>query len=215
LRLYCDLCVAPRGRAEAEELARLYRLMGVRWVAVEAGDPAAARGLAEVFRAYGVEAVTRVTLEASEWGDAVKRLKRLAEEYDVVVVRPRSAEAARLAARDPRVAAVQLPPGMARYMDKSQAALLRESGAVVELRLRVLLGGGDPRLGLRGVMVAARRAAAYEAAFAVSSCARSRWEAWPPMTVVGLLVSFGVPPPVARLSVSGYCLQALRRGLRG
>ena len=209
--LYCELCIAPRGVEEARGLARLLRSLGFRWVAVDASTPERARALAEVVRGEGVEAYSRVTVEASDWSQAARMVKRLYEEVDLVAVRPRSAEAARHAARDRRVAVVQLSPGMARYMDKSEAMLLRESGSVVEVRLSTLLGGGDPRLGLRGVMVIARRAAAYEAAFAASSCARSVWEAWPPMSVVGLLASFGVPVPAARLAVTGYCLQALRR----
>ena len=209
-RLYCDLCIEPRGPEEARALARLLARLGYRLVAVEAEPLDRARALAEEVSREGLRALTRVTVEARDWAEAVKRLRRL-QGYDLVAVRPRTAEAARLAARDPRVALVQLSPGMARYMDKSQALMLREGGAAAEIRLRPLLYGGDPRQALRGFMVIARRAAAYEAPLVVSSCARSPWEAWPPATVAGLLASMGIPPGHTRLMLGGYCRIALRK----
>jgi ribonuclease P/MRP protein subunit RPP1 len=133
-------------------------------------------------------------------------VRRLALQYDIVAVKPKTAEAARLAARDPRVSLVQLPPGMARYMDKSQVAMLREGGGAIELKLLPVLYSGDPRTTLRGLMIIARRAAAYEAPLVATSGARSVWEILSPMHIRGLLVSFGLPESIAKLAVSGYPL---------
>lgn len=206
----CDLQVSPREPGEAAALAETALEMGIRLVAVEAEPLEKAKALAKTIEQHGVEAYTRFTVEAKNWVEAVKQVAKIhASGYDIVAVRPRSAEAARLAARDPRVSVIQLPPGMARYMDKSQALMLREGGAVVEVRLLPLLRGGDPRLALRGIMVITRRAAAYGAAFVVSSGARSRWELWSPASSRALLEAFGVPPNLSLLAVSGYCRQAL------
>ena len=211
----CDSLVSPRDVEEAERLASLYARIGVGMVLVEAPEPRLARDLARVFQGHGIEAYTRTTIEVKEWGRGVAEVRRAAQAYDIVVVRPRSAEVARLAARDPGVAFIQLPPGMARYMDRSQALMLREGRAAAEIRLSTLLRPGDPRRGLRGLMVIARRAAAYEAPLVVGSGARLAWEAWPPQSVVGLLVSFGVPEPLARLYVYKNCRSLVRLYLGG
>ena len=211
----CDSLVAPRDAGEAERLADLYARIGVGMVLVEAPEPRLARGLAKVFESSGVEAYTRRTVEVREWGKGVAEVRKAAQAYDIVAVRPRSAEVARLAARDPGVALIQLPPGMARYMDRSQALMLREGRAAVEIRLSTLLRPGDPRRGLRGLMVIARRAAAYEAPLVVGSGARVAWEAWPPQSAVGLLVAFGVPEPLARLYVYKNCKSLVHLYLAG
>jgi len=210
----CDLQLEPRSIEEAEAMAMLLAAMGVGVAAFEAEEVDRARAYAEAAKRHGIEAYTRRTIEAKSWADALKEIARAeARGYDIVAVRPRSAEAARLAARDPRVAIVQLPPGMARYMDRSQALMLREGDTVVEVRLLPLLRPGDPRAALRGAIVITRRAAAYGAAFILSSGARTRWELWSPASARGLLEAFGVPPHISLLALTGYCRQALRKRL--
>lgn len=212
----CDLQLAPRSIRDADSMAEAAARMGLRVVAFEAPSVEAARGYAEAARRWGLEAYTRVTIEARSWGDAAREVARAAQRgYDLVAVRPRSAEAARLAARDPRVAVIQLPPGMARYMDRSQALMLREGGAVVEVRLLPLLRPGDPRTALRGAMVIVRRAAALGAPFIASSGARSLWEMWSPAAVRALLEALGVPSNIALLALTAYCRQALLKPAQG
>jgi ribonuclease P/MRP protein subunit RPP1 len=209
----CDLQVAPRGVDEARGIAEALGLLGVRVVAVEAGSLDEARAYKRLMEEYGVEAYTRITVEAKTWQEAVKQLARTTG-FDIVAVRPRSAEAARLAARDPRVAVVQLPPGMARYMDRSQVLMLREGGSVVEVRLLPLLRGGDPRTAMRGIMVVVRRASAYGAPFIVSSGARSKWELWSPASARAMLEAMGVPSNIALLALTSYCRVALKKAGR-
>ncbi|HIQ23551.1 MAG TPA: hypothetical protein EYH50_00700 [Pyrodictium delaneyi] len=199
-----DLALEPRSLRDAMEMASLAKMMGYRLVAIENSDPQRAREYARVFTEEGIEALTRITIEADSWGMTVNILKRIALNFDLVAVKPKSVEAVRLAARDPRVGLVVLSPGMARYMDKSQAAMLREGGAAVELRFLPLLHGGDPRAGLRGTMIIARRAAAYEAPLVVTSGARTRWEMWHPRTMHAMLVAFGLPENIAKLAITGY-----------
>lgn len=200
----CDLHVAPRSLEDAHGIASLLAGMGVRCVAIDNPNPREARAYTKPFIEAGLEAYTRVTIEADSWGKALKALRRISPHYDLVAVKPKSAEVARHAAKDPRVALVQLPPGMARYMDRSQARLLREGGAGVEVSLLPLLHSDDPRRSLRGIMIIARRAAAYEAMLVITSGARSKWELWSPAAIRALLVSFGVPENIASLSVTGY-----------
>ncbi len=202
---YVDLCVRPRNPAEAEAMARRMASMGYGAVGVE-GEAQ----LVKPFIEAGLVAVTRVTVEAETGAEALRLVRRIRGSYSIVALRPRGVEAARLAARDGRVDVVVLPPGMARYMDRSEARLLRLGGGVVEVHLRSVLEK-DGR-GLRGLMIIARRAVAYDTPFTVSSCATSAWELWHPYSVRGLLVSLGVPENHARLAVTAYPMQAIARG---
>jgi RNase P/RNase MRP subunit p30 len=59
--------------------------------------------------------------------------------------------------------------------------------------------------------VITRRAAAYGAAFTVSSGARTRRELWSPASARALLESFGLPGSVSLLALTAYCRQALRK----
>ena len=211
----CDLGIVACSRRAAEHMAELLMRLGYRVAAVECPDPDGAREAAEALRQAGLEAYTRLTVEAERWQDAARRIVAAAQRYDLVAVKPRTAEAARLAARDPRVALVLLTPGMARYMDKSQALMLREGGSVVEVRLLPLLRRGDPRAALRGTMIIARRAAAYDAALTVTSGARNRWQLWPPASARALLEAFGVPPQYALLALTAYCRKALDKATGG
>jgi ribonuclease P/MRP protein subunit RPP1 len=207
---YCDLNVEPRDEAEARRMAEKLASVGVRCVAVEASDAEKARTLAGVFEDVGVEAYTRYTVEAKEWSAALNLVRRLVEHYDIIAVKPRTAEAARLAARDPRVALVQLSPGMARYMDRSQVLMLREGGGAIELKLLPILYSADPRSTLRGLMIIARRAAAYGAPLAATSGARSLWEIITPFHARAILVSFGLPENIAKLAVTSYPYSVVR-----
>jgi ribonuclease P/MRP protein subunit RPP1 len=200
----CDLHVAPRSLRDAYEIANELHSMGFSCVAVDNPDPHKASELAKPFREAGLETYTRITIEAEKWQKALKNIRRAVLTHDLIIVKPRNAEVARYAARDPRVALVYLPPGMARYMDKSQAHLLREGGSGVEVCLRPVLYGDDPRRTMRGLMIISRRAAAYEARLVVTSGARSKWEIWHYASMRAVLVSFGLPENIAKLAVTGY-----------
>jgi ribonuclease P/MRP protein subunit RPP1 len=207
---YCDLNVEPKDEKEASSIAEKLASVGVRCVAVEASNPENARRLAEVFRKSGLEAYTRYTVEAKDWGAALNLVRRLVEQYDIVAVKPKSAEVARMAARDPRVSLVQLSPGMARFMDRSQVLMLREGGGAIELKLLPILYTADPRSTLRGLMIIARRAVAYGAPLAVTSGARSIWEIITPMQMRAILISFGLPENIAKLAITSYPYSIVR-----
>ncbi len=207
MRAYYDLCVSPRSSGEAREMARLLKAMGFRGVAVEGGG-----ACMEEFRLEGLEAYSRVTIRASTGAEVAAKARQARARFDIVAVKPASAEAARTAARDPRVDLVVLPPSMARYMDRSEARLLEQGGGCIELRLSYVLSGGDPRRRLRGLMIIARRAAACDACLVVTSNARDRWGLWSPYTAAALLTSMGIPwmHAVSSLTVNPASILRLR-----
>jgi ribonuclease P/MRP protein subunit RPP1 len=205
----CDSLVAPKSKKNAEDIARLYSSIDVGLVFVEAKDYDRLKEYIQIFKEYGIEALSRITIEVHDWLTAIGNVRAYSQKYDIVAVKPKTAEAARLAARDPRVTVVQLPPSMARYMDRSQALMLREGSAVIEVKLLPLLYHDDPRRTLRGIMIITRRAVAYEAPLVVGSGAREVWEVWHPRQVIALLSSFGLPVSVCKSIVLGNCRLAL------
>lgn len=209
MRVFYDLCVSPRSRGEAAEMARLLRLLRVRGVAVERGVGV------EEFRRAGLEAYTRVTIRAGSGSEVAVKVREARRLYDIVAVKPSTAEAARMAARDPRVDLVVLPPAMARYMDKSQARLLELGGGCIEVWLSHLLSGGDPRRTLRGILIIARRAAANDACLVVSSNAKTRWGLWSPYSAMALLECMGLPHTAALSALTVNPAMVVRmRGLQ-
>lgn len=205
----CDSLVAPKSTGDAESIARLYSSIGVGIVFVEARDHSLAREYTRIFRDYGIEAFSRITIEVYDWRKSVHSIREYSREYDIVSVKPKTVEAARLATRDPDTRIIQFPLAMARYMDKSQALLMREGSAVAEVKLSPLLYSSDPRRSLRRIMVLVRRAAAYEIPLVLGSGATSVWKIWHPWHVVALLYSFGLPLNTCKSIVFGNCRLAV------
>ncbi len=208
MKAYAELCLRPKSIREAEAMADYAALMGIRYVGVEARE----RSLLKPFIDHGVEAFTRITIEASSAREAVEAVRKVRGLYDIVAVKPKGVEAARFAARDGRVDVVTLTPGMARYMDRSEARLIQLGGGVIEIPLNQVLERGAR--GLRAAAIIARRASAYDTPFTISTCATSVYEMWHPRSLQGLLVSLGVPENHALLAVSGYPISVLRRIMR-
>ncbi len=206
--MYADLCLAPRVE-HVEAMARMLSEWGIKLVGVEASSPnVEVRKTLEVFKSYGIEALTRITIEASSRRELLQAIRAARRRFDILAVKPRTGETARLAARDGRVDLVVLEPGMARYMDRSEALLLRQGGGMIEIQLASVMSLSPRRL--RGFMIIARRAAVYEAPFTVSSCATSLWELWHPQAVRSLLVSVGVPEHIAKLALTVYPRRLLK-----
>ena len=197
-----DLCVAPRSERDLVEMASVLSELGYKGVALDVSFSRVEYGRAKtIFAKEGLELLSRVTFEAVSGKEVVEKARKFRLSYDIVAVRPLSAEAARVAARDPRVSLILLPPNMARYMDRSQARMLAMGGGCIEVCFRHILEGGDPRKRLRGIIIVVRRAIAFETCLVVTSCARTVWELWPTASLRGFLVSFGLSEHQAKLIV--------------
>ena len=205
---YVDFCLRPRSVKDAEKMAELIPRLGISVVGVE-GD----KGMLKPFIDRGIETYHRITIKASNAGEAVRMLREARGRYDIVALYPANVETARLAARDERVDIVHLVPAMAKYMDRSEALLLRMGGGVIEVGLSRLVRL-EPRQ-LRGFMIIVRRASAYEAPFIASSCATTVWDLWHPRLIQSILVFTGVPENLAKLSVRGSILLNMLRTRRG
>ncbi len=188
-----DLCMRPRNVEEAAKLAALAAYTGVGGVAVECGEREWSL-YRRVFNDVGLEALRRVTLVARKAGDVTRLSLEARQRYDIVAVLPESDEAMRYAARDDRVDLVVYKPGLGRLIDASQAHLHRFGGGAVEVQLAPLLAKNQ----LRAVMVAVRRAVAYNVPLVVSTCASSVWEYAAPRSIEALLNVLGVPENYAK-----------------
>jgi len=197
-----DLCIVPRSERDLMEIASVLGDLGYEGAALDVSLSRVEYGRARtIFAREGLELLSRITFEATSGKEIVEKARKLRLSYDIVAVRPLSAEAARIAARDPRISLILLPPNMARYMDRSQARMLAVGGGCIEVCFCHVLEGGDPRKKLRGIIIVVRRAIAFEACLVITSCARTIWELWPTASLRGFLVSFGLSEQQAKLIV--------------
>ena len=203
-----DLCLRPRSVEELEEMIGFAATLGYRAVAVEIPQeqvfsPGTVRRIGEK---YGLEVYTRITLRPETKRELLAGLSRAEKRYDVIAVRTRSPEVIRHAARDGRVNLVSLASYQARYMDRSEADLLRQGGGGVEVWFSELLGAvenNDYRR-IRGFEAIIRRAVGYSARIVVPSCAKNKWGLRSPSILVAVLVSTGIPLTLAKTIVYSY-----------
>ncbi len=201
--MYADLYLVPISLNEFREMVKLLNYWKIDLVAIDVISSKLSLNEAKrVARENGVEILSRVTCNATTRREVLECIHRWARSVDLIAVRPLAAEAARVAARDSRVKIVSMDPSMARYMDRSQATLLRQGGGVIELVMDSFIKGS--RLSarrLRSFMIIARRAAAFKVNLIVSSGAKTRWDLWHPRVVAGLLIAMGLPETIALSSM--------------
>ncbi len=188
-----DLCVKPRSLEDAARLAALSAYTDVGGVAIECSDGVWPE-YRKAFRDAGLEALRRVTLRARSAGDVARLSREARLKYDIVAVEPETDEVVRYAARDDRVDLVVYKPGYGRLIDSSQAYLHRLGGGAVEVQLTPLLSKGM----FRAIMVAVRRAVAYNVPIVLSTCAATQWEFIPPRAIEALAVVMGAPDAYAK-----------------
>ncbi|AEM38695.1 RNase P subunit p30 [Pyrolobus fumarii 1A] len=205
------MCIKPRTRRDAGDLAALAALTNIGGVAVEVNDDDWGF-VRRVFEDAGLTVLRRVTIEVRKAGDVPRVASEARKKgYDIVAVLPLSDEAARYAARDERVDLVVVRPGMARLVDSSQAGLHRMGGGAVELQVTPLL---SQKQGFRTLMVVSRRAVAYSVPLVVSSCATTMWEFIPPRSIEALLSALGVPENYAKAFTYSHPWSIARRRMR-
>ncbi len=209
-----DLCVKPGSVETLQAVLRLASSMGYEGVAVETTSLELSRGDAKrLSREYGVEVYRRITLRPSSHGEMLKMLAKSHGKYDLLVIESREPDVIRSAARDGRVGLVYISPLQARYMDRSQADLLRLGGGGVEARLADFLRALERRdyRRIRGLEALVRRGVAFGAKIVVGSCSTSLWGLRSPRSVLSILVVLGVPEPVAKTIVYSYPYSVIGR----
>ena len=88
---------------------------------------------------YGIDYVIRVDLEISNNIPRIKRfLRKYRKDYEIIVARPRSIEAARFSARDRRIDVIYFDDKAPKF-DSIQAKVMKENEKFLELTFRELL----------------------------------------------------------------------------
>ncbi len=206
-----DLCMAPKSKEDCAKLAAVASITGVRGVALEVSDEI--WGFArKVFRDAGLEVLRRVTFKARSVADVSKGAHEARKKgYDIVAVDPLSDEAMRYAGRDERVDLVIVKPGYAKLVDNSQAGLHRLGGGAIEAQVSRLVASVN---GFRTLMVATRRATAFNVPLVYTSCANTIYNYIPPRSLEALAEVLGAPPGYARAFVYAYPLGIAEKRLR-
>ncbi len=143
MKEYTDLHLRPKTSESAGLMAQTARALGFRRVAFTSKDLGEGGGT-------GIEAMTRIDIEASRRGELVDALRRSRRGYDIVAVRCLSKEVARQAARDRRVDILLFPedPALRRanWLDEHEAELAGGSGCAYEVNASEILGASPVHL---------------------------------------------------------------------
>ena len=161
-----------------------------------------------ILRREKIDTFTRWTIQAKHWTEVTREISNLREKYEIIAVKPLSIETARKSARNRNIDIVTITPSTSRYMDKSQATLLKENERLVEVPLRPLLASYKTRKDfyrmLRNIIIILRRAAAFDAPLIVTSGAKSAFELWHPKSIYNFLVTIGIPENICRQIILYY-----------
>lgn len=138
-----------------------------------------------------VRLLKRITIVSSNELEVKRNLRGIKLKYDIVAVKPLSYQVARLAARDGRIDLVVADKESLRFIDLSEIRLLEKSRGAIEIPLNHLLVLNE--ILLSRLIRRLRLIIKYDAPLILSSGAKSPYELWHPLHVVGLMTIFGLP----------------------
>jgi len=197
--MWTDSYVCPPTRADLANLLRIQRAMGFTSVGLCSETWEREPGAAELGASLGIKLYRVAVLEASGVGEAKKKLSEL-RGADVVLGRPRSAEAYRFMSRDSRFNIVEVPPKMMKIIDRGEASLLTIGGGSLGFSLRVLVNRPKNAPIFKDFM---QRVLHWSIPFKLYSSATCAFEAWHPRHVYFLANALGLPGKRALEGFSG------------
>lgn len=137
----------------------------------------------------GLRVVPRVTVEGSTRAEMRRALDKVARRGVITAARPKSLDALRYSSVSKSVHLIRVEQEVERFIDRSEARLFRSRGwGALELSLGGLSGR---RLAL--LYEISHKAHALDLNLVISSDASSPQDMWSPLSVIGLLSSFGIP----------------------
>ena len=138
-----------------------------------------------------VRLLKRITIVSSNELEVKRSLRGIKLKYDIVAVKPLSYQVARLAARDGRIDLVIADKESLRFIDLSEIRLLEKFRGAIEIPLNQLLVLNEMLLSrlIRRLRLITR----YDAPLILSSGARSPYELWHPLHIVGIMTMLGLP----------------------
>jgi len=189
--LWVDLLVCPKSREEFVRIAELCRKMGYSTLGVESSffereQEFVKRCAAEA----SVETLPVAYVKGRGWGHARSAVERARSARTVIVGVPTDAASLRLFSRDKRVRVVEITRFVVKYLDRNEAALLREGGSMLGLNLSALLRSFAA---LSWMSKAVGAALKYGVPLVAYSSAAKWSEVWHPRSVYALFESMGYP----------------------
>ena len=214
---YCDLNIdltQYRSVDQIKPIVDMLTIMSISCVAIQIETQNVQEYLG-IFRREGIDIFTRWTIQAKRWAEIAREVDNLRKKYDIIAVKPLTLETARRSARSKNIDIVTITPFTSRYMDKSQATLLKEHENLAEVSLRPLLLNYKTRKDfyrvLRSILIILRRAAAFNAPLIVTSGARSVFELWHPKSIYSFLVTIGIPENICKQTLLYYPMKLINK----
>jgi ribonuclease P/MRP protein subunit RPP1 len=209
MRRFVDLSIKPQGLNELKEIIDFAsRFLEISVLGLERG--ALCDEGKRIARDYGVDIVCRITLKGETRRDIAKGLSKYRKVRDFIrVVEVRTLDVARYAAVKEGVDVIRFEPEAYRYVDKSQATLIRNGGfkpIEISLRPAILDLGNLPK-----ILEVIRRAFSFDIKIILVSDAMRKYELIHPLSMAGIANLAEVPEDLALSYVSTIPMSVIER----
>lgn len=186
-----DLWVRIEDKDVLTELINIARKLGYTVLGVECLNNCSQiiEESSECFK--DIRLLKRITIVSSNELEVKRSLRGIKLKYDIVAVKPLSYQVARLAARDGRIDLVIADKESLRFIDLSEIRLLEKFKGAIEIPLNHLLVFNE--ILLSRLIHRLRLITRYDAPLILSSGARSPYELWHPLHIVGIMTILGLP----------------------
>ncbi len=203
---FVDISIQPRNCDSLAKIVSMLWKYGYMAVGVSEGilKECGSEGSSDVLLFPRHDIITDSLNEVKKTGKRKKGLLKVLHTENLSLFR----QAATLRGID----VIRVKPSMARYLDKSQANLLKKRDKIVELSLPEYLSS---RNGFYRFSIAIKRIYAYDIPFALASDSSEPVDVWMPDMIQGLLMLIGIPEPYTVLPITVYPLTVIRELVLG
>lgn len=186
-----DLWIRIEDRNALTELVNMAKKLGYTVLGIECLGNYGQVLESSLKRLKGIKLLKRITIISSNESEVKHSLRGIKLNYDVVAVKPLSYQVARLAARDGRIDLVVADKESLKFIDLSEIRLLEKFKGAIEIPLNQLLVPSEVLLSklIRKLRLISR----YDVPLVLSSGAKSPYELWHPLHIVGLMTMLGLP----------------------
>ncbi len=209
MRAFADLSVRPKDPSALESIIRFAsEKLEISLLGIEKG-PLYERGL-EISKEYDLDIICREVIRGISRRDVGRALARMRRGSDCIkVVEVKTLDIARYAAVKSGVDIIRMEPEAFKFIDKSEARLIREGGnKPIEISLRSVLK--DPR-SLPKLLNAIAKAFVYNIDIILVSDATEVFELVHPRSAAGIASLAGIPGDLALSYVSTVPFRAIAK----
>ncbi|MEM4901223.1 MAG: RNase P subunit p30 family protein [Acidilobaceae archaeon] len=197
----------------AIEILRLAKRLSYKTLGLEVNEKLDLEELSSKARELNIDIVFRVIVK----GETRLELRRALDSIEykrrnlLVIASPETLDALRYSSTNKRVHIVRVKPSLEKYIDKSQVRLFRERGwGAIEISIGEVIRSTN----ISYLYEITRRAHILDVNTVIVSDASTLEELWSPHSIIGLLVSLGIPYWRAKSwlsSVPAYIIDYINR----